>query len=234
MKNLNKICETIFRPACLVYLFICMVAFAISIWADNIFGPNRFADFAPLAITKTLFTMQAGFFILIYPAIIFARTQRESNKDKKLLTGLCENLLETAGLLLLSIPLYVLSKFYSDSTVDQILRGILCLLICLPISLSLALAMRVEILRPILLAIMFFASGANVCAEFFITDFFPNFNLNWLITFSPVSFTWIATGEVLSNFWSRYIAEIITWLILSIVFVSFGTLLSDKQKIANK
>ena len=233
MKIINSICQSIFRPACLVYIFLCTAAFGVSIWSNAIFTANPEPNFVNLPIAKTLLTVQSCFMILIYPAILFLRKEKMIDAEKKWSQKLLANLIEILGFYIISLPLYYVAQFYSSTSVDQLFRGVLATLFCIPVSLSIACALDAKKIRPIVLATMIFFSGANYYAAFFLSDFLRGLDFSWLIELSPVSFTWIATGEVLPNFWLRYLGEIIGWLILSALFVCFGTLLAHKKTNSN-
>jgi hypothetical protein len=170
------------RPAGILYLFMCLAGFLCGLWPQAIYiSPDgEMKTGAPLPVLQALVVSQVVYFLLIYPLVVFRRPDRRA--------AVC--LLELAALAVMTIPFYSAAAALSDSTATDCIRAGLLILAMCPLSIAAGRLMKVEVMRTAVLLGLCVVCLGLVPVYYIFIEFIPGLESGWCAHIAPVIFAW--------------------------------------------
>ncbi len=199
------------QPVGAIYLLVCLVGLAAGLWPDAIYPSTSDLRPAPLPALHTLAVAQVGFFLLLYPIVLFRRNSIQSESrpstgpgrpealegrnPKPCLPAGRSEILETLGLFIATVPFYAAAGWVSDATaVDCLRTGIAVGVICPMSWVAGRLLGRPAARGPVLTGLLVITIGLPGLYYIF-RDFLrilPAERIIWYL--SPVTFAWSASA----------------------------------------
>lgn len=177
------------RPVGAIYLLVCLTGLAAGLYPDAIYPTSGDFRPAPLPSLHTLAVAQVGFFLLVYPIVLFRRSSLQSEIQNPK-----SEILETLGFFLVSVPFYVAAGWVADATVVDCLRtGIAVAAICPLGWMAGRLLARPATRGPVLAGLLAITIGLPGLYYIF-REFLRILPAEWVIwNLSPVTFAWSAS-----------------------------------------
>ncbi len=194
-------------PVGAIYLLTCLGGLAAGLWPDAIYPSSDDFRPAPLPVLHTLAVAQVGFFLLVYPIVLFRRNPTQSE-----IPNLKSEILETLGLFLATVPFYVAAGWVADATVVDCLRaGIAVAAICPLGWVAGRLLARPAARGPVLAGLLVIPIGLPGLYYIF-RDFLRILPAEWVIWYlSPVTFAWSASAARNSLLFPEPIWAFLIW-----------------------
>lgn len=193
----------IWQPAGVVYLCFCVVGLAAGLWPEKIIPSFAFPRNIPLPVLQTLAVAQTFFFLLIYPLVLMYRQQREKRTPGSAKTSsnsqrptsdssIFALLLEFSGMLLVTLPLYVLAAWLSDATGKDAIRALLAVSVICPLGVLAGRLLARPAWRGVVMLLLLVITFGLPGAWYLCTDFL--FVRCRFLEFSPMIFVWTQAG----------------------------------------
>ena len=216
-------------PVGAIYLLTCLGGLAAGLWPDAIYPSSGDFRPAPLPVLHTLAVAQVGFFLLVYPIVLFRRNSLQSETlptgrqvrnpplraaagPKPCLPAGRYEIFETLGLFLATVPFYVAAGWVADATVVDCLRtGIAVAAICPLGWVAGRLLARPAARGPVLAGLLGITIGLPGLYYIF-RDFLRILPAEWMIWYlSPVTFVWSASAARNSSLFPEPIWAFLIW-----------------------
>ena len=174
------------RPVGVIYLLVCLGGLGAGLWPDVIYPSSPDFHTAPLPVLQTLAVTQVGFFLLIYPIILFRRNLRQSE--------IVSYVVETIGLFLAAAPFYVAAGWMSDATGLDCLRTALAVAVMCPLGWITGRLLARPVVRSAVLAGLLAITIGLPGLYYIFRDFLETLPAEWIWYLSPATFAWSAAA----------------------------------------
>ena len=223
----GRLRAAVWRPAGLLYLAAMLAGLAAGLWPEAIVPRSRQLAAAPLPTLQTLAVAQVAFILLIHPLVILHRSSRGP-----ITSYWPQTVVESAGMLLVTAPLYVAAAFLADAVAADVIRTALYVLCLWTVSWAAGkhLAFRHRGHWAILLVLWVLALGGPaayyIARELLTTPA----RATWLWHLSPATFAWQTAQARQGGYLPTPIWPALIWPGLAAIAVGCDALLPKPAK----
>jgi hypothetical protein len=199
--------EAFWKPAGAIYLGLCVLALAAGLWPELIFPPRSSIQPASLPALQALAVGQAAYFLLVWP-IVQARRICAGRP-----TSVRGDAVETFGLLVVTVPLYILAAWFSDAVARDVIRTVALLATLAPLCWLLGRLVAGPASRPWALLVMLALAVGLPATYYILLDFLPSLPRQWVWNVSPLTHAWAAARARAPQPLPGGLGSLLAWLV---------------------
>ncbi len=209
------------RPTGVVYLFFLLAGLAIGFWPGAIYPPRIAPRPAPLPILQCLAVAQVAFILLVHPLVLMVRANKLKLSGEKYLAVA---IAESAVLLLVTIPFYVVAVWLADALPIDPVRSAMAAVCIWPLAWSAGwLLARFPFARPVVLIGLLIAALGLPAMCYISVEFLPATGIShWLWRLGPATFAWQNAASRAMLMLPRPMWAVLTWPAVAIVMMLTG------------
>jgi hypothetical protein len=195
------------RPAGLLYLAACLLAFAIGLWPEVVYLAKD-ADIrpAPRPALQVLGSVLAAFFLLVYPLVLLRRREQREGVSR------IEAVIECVSWMVLGVPVYAMAAYISDAVVADVVRTVLALAVLWPLAWAAGALLGRPWARGAVLGGLLVVTLGAPAGWYLLAEFIPALSRNWLWHAAPLTFLWENAAARQSGWWPQPLWAAGLWL----------------------
>ena len=209
------------QPAGGVYLVFVLAGLAVGLWPGAIY-PSRIAPRpAPLAVLQCIAVAQVAFILLVHPLVLMGRVRKLKLSGRAYLVAA---ITESATLLFVTLPFYVVAVWLGDATAVSPIRSAIAVACLWPLAWSAGWWLaKFPSSRPAVLIGLLIAALGLPAACYISLEFIPASGIGqWLWRVSPAMFAWQNAASTVMNILPAPALAVLFWPAAAIVMMFTG------------
>ncbi len=200
------------RPAGLAYLLVCLAGLAIGLWPEAIVSSRHLPRTAPLPVLQTLAVCQVAYILLVYPLVLFRRSQRGSIGEWFWRAVV----VETCTFMFVAVPFYVAAAYLADAVAVDVVRLVLQLLLLWPLAWVAGLWLLAPAGRTAATLLLVLIALALPAACYITLEFMPALRVGWLWDLTPATFAWRSAASRGDSWVPQPLWALLVWPVVAL------------------
>jgi hypothetical protein len=211
-----------------LYLAVVVAGLAAGLWPEATAAPKSARPSALLPSLQTVALAQVGFALLVQPLVALRRGERAAVRRYW-----PQTLLESAGLVLVTVPIYAAAAYFADAVAVDVVRTVICVVGVWTVGWAAGkhLACRRGGRGVLILMLLIVAVGmpaAYYIARQFLAD---ADRLQWLWRVTPATLIWQAAAPRQACWLPRPLWALLVWPVLAAALILLDLLRPARREV---